>query len=187
MTYRDNCRFKSNLLKFSRVFEFSNSFFFSNLDDSKYDLENSVIISLFKFRDIYNLKTKFRRESLRFFISIQALIRELKQEDWTYAIQKDQETRIIHFFFVKNISKILLKNNYEILVMNCTYKTNRYKMSLLIISEQTSMHINFYVAFCFMQKEIIADYLWILQQLKALYAKLKFFELLVIMTNMKRD
>jgi hypothetical protein len=87
----------------------------------------------------------------------------------------------------KNISQILLKSNYEVLVMNCTYKTNRYKMFFLIISEQTATHINFYVAFCFMQKEIIAGYLWILQQLKALYAKLKFFESFVIMTNMKQD
>jgi hypothetical protein len=36
---------------------------------------------LFKSRDIYNLKSKLRRESLRSLTSIQALIRELKQED----------------------------------------------------------------------------------------------------------
>jgi hypothetical protein len=61
-----------------RILEFT---FSSNLDDSKYDLENSVIISLFKSRDIYNLKTKLRRESLKSLISSQALIRELKQKD----------------------------------------------------------------------------------------------------------
>jgi hypothetical protein len=102
------------------------------------DLENfekSIITSLFKSRDIYNLKVKLRRESLKFLTSIQTLIRKLKQKDWTYAMQKDVETRIVHFFFVKSISKILLKTNYEVLIMNCTYKTNRYKMSLLIISE----------------------------------------------------
>ncbi len=61
-----------------RILEFTLS---ANLDDSKYDFENSIIISLFKSRDIYNLKTKLRRESLKSLISSQALIRELKQKD----------------------------------------------------------------------------------------------------------
>ncbi len=48
------------------------------------DLENfekSIITSLFKSRDIYNLKVKLRRESLKFLTSIQTLIRKLKQKD----------------------------------------------------------------------------------------------------------
>jgi hypothetical protein len=43
------------------------------------NLENSIITSLFKSRDIYNLKAKLCRESLEFFTSIQILIRKLKQ------------------------------------------------------------------------------------------------------------
>ncbi len=161
-----------------RIFEFIIS---SNFENSE------KFNSMFKSRDIYNLKAELRRESLKSFTFIQALIRELKQEDWTYAMQKDDEIHIIHFFFVKNISKILLKINYEVLVMNCTYKTNRYKMSFLIINEQTALHINYYVAFCFMQKKIIANYLWILHQWRSLYAKLKLFDSIVIMIDMKRD
>ncbi len=152
------------------------------------DSKNSQIInSMIKSRDIYNLKTKLRRESLESLSFIQALIRELNQENWTYAMQKNHENYITHLFFVKMISEILLKINYEILIMNCTYKTNRYKFSLLIISEQTTMNINFYVTFCFMQKKITTDYNWILQQLRALYAKLKLLESIVIMTNMKKE
>ncbi len=44
--------------------------------------ENSGIInSMIKFRNIYNLKAKLRRESLKLLSSIQALIRELDQEE----------------------------------------------------------------------------------------------------------
>jgi hypothetical protein len=142
---------------------------------------------MIKSRDIYNLKTKLRREFLELLSSIQALIRELNQENWTYAMQKNHENHITHLFFVKMSSEILLKINYEVLIMNCTYKTNRYKLSLLIISEQIAMHINFYVTFCFMQTKITTDYSWILQQLRALYAKLKLFDSIVIVTNMKRE
>jgi hypothetical protein len=45
------------------------------------------------------------------------------------------------------------------LMMNVIYKTNRYKMLLFIISEQIALHINFYVAFCFMISEISIDYI----------------------------
>jgi hypothetical protein len=160
----------------------------NSIDDSFVDSKNSEIInSLIKSRDIYNLKTKFRRDSLEPLTFVQALIRELDRGNWTYAMQKNDENHITHLFFVKGTSEILLKTNYEILIMNCTYKTNRYKLSLLIISEQTAMHINFYVVFCFMQREIIADYIWVLQQLRALYVKLKLSDSTMIVTNMKRD
>jgi hypothetical protein len=36
---------------------------------------------MFKFRDIYNLKAELRREVLKSLSSIQALIRELDQDD----------------------------------------------------------------------------------------------------------
>jgi hypothetical protein len=46
------------------------------------DSKNSQIInSMIKSRDIYNLKTKLRRESLESLSFIQALIRELNQEN----------------------------------------------------------------------------------------------------------
>jgi hypothetical protein len=53
---------------------------FDLIDSSSFDSENSVVInSLFKFRNIYNLKAELRREFLRFLTSIQALIRKLNE------------------------------------------------------------------------------------------------------------
>jgi hypothetical protein len=54
-------------------------------------------------------------------------------------------------------------------VMNCTYKINKYKMSLFIVSDQIVLHKIFYVAFCFMTKKKQNDYVWVLKQLKRLY------------------
>jgi head-tail adaptor len=170
----------SQILSSFRIFDF--------IDSSSSDSENSVVInSLFKSRDIYNLKTKLHREFLKSLTSIQALIRELNETNWTYEMQKNVDNHITHLFFVKQTSQIVLKSNYEILVMNCTYKINRYKFSLLVISDQIVLHSNFYVAFCFMKNEITADYVWILQQLRALYVQLKFSNSTIIVTNMKKD
>jgi hypothetical protein len=66
-----------------------------------------------------------RRDVLRSLTSVQAFIRELNQDDWTYKLQKDDEDQIIHLFFMKTCSLSVLKINFEILIMNCTYKINK--------------------------------------------------------------
>jgi len=52
----------------------------------------------------------------------------------------------------------MLKRNSEVLIMNCIYKINRYKMSLLIITEVTALNTSFFVGFCFMEAEKTANY-----------------------------
>ena len=152
------------------------------------DPENPYIINpLFKPRDIYNVKAQLRRETLGPLTPVQALIRELDQGDWTYQMQKDDLDRITHLFFIKGCSQRLLKTNYEVLVMDATYKTNRYKMPLLIISGQTALHTNFYVAFCFMAKEATSDYTWMLQQLRGMYDGMMLPNPIVIVTDMEKS
>ena len=70
--------------------------------------------------------------------------------------------------------------------MNCMYKTNRFKMSLLIIDEQTDLNITFYVVFCFMLEETIEFYIWAMIYLKTLYEHLKFFLSLTTIIDMKQ-
>ncbi len=52
----------------------------------------------------------------------------------------------------------MLKRNSEILIMNCIYKINRYKMLLLIIIEIIALNIFFFIDFCFMTAKKISDY-----------------------------
>jgi hypothetical protein len=92
-----------------------------------------------------------------------------------------------HLFFSKESSQIILETNYEILIMNCIYKTNKYKMFLMIIFDQIELHKIFYVTFCFMFKEKQNDYVWIMKQLKVLYEKLKFSDSTIFVIDMKRD
>jgi hypothetical protein len=143
---------------------------------------------LFKFRDIYNVKAKLRRDDLNSLTSVQILMRELNRDDddWIYFFQTDDQSQITHLFFVKRTSQEVLKRNYEVLVMNCIYKINKYKMSLLIICDQTKLHINFYVVFCFMIKKKMSNYRWTLNQLKILYARLKNLNFIIFVIDMKK-
>ena len=73
------------------------------------------------------------------------------------------------FFFTLNCMQKFLRENHEVLLMNCIYKINKYKMPLLIIIE---------VNFCFMKEERYNDYIWILKTLKFFYDhfNLSYFE-----------
>ncbi len=156
-------------------------------EKANFDLINSDINLMIRSRDIYNIRAQLRRDDLRFMTSIQALMHQLSDEDWFFVFQKNRRNQITHLFFSKKSSQFMLKTNYEVLVMNCTYKINRYKMPLFIISDQTALHKNFYVAFCFMSKKKQNDYMWILQQLRSLYAKMEIPDSTVLLTDMKKS
>ncbi len=61
-------------------------------------------------------------------------------------------------FFTSKCMQKLLRENFEILIMNCIYKINKYKMLLLIIINVTSLNIFYYVIFCFMKDESFNNY-----------------------------
>ncbi len=157
---------------------------------------------IYKTRDIYNVKTKIQRDTLDNLFSVQTLMKQLKRNDWKFNYQQDDKEKLTHFFFSKDdlfLSQIVfqclelsfnvlnclanssslkdsfqktLQFNHEALIMNCIYKTNRYRMFLFVITDQTKLNIIFYVAFVFMIKKHLSNYEWILQQLKTLYVKL---------------
>ena len=71
-------------------------------------------------------------------------------------------------------SKKLLARNYEVLIMNCIYKINKYKLSLLVIVGHICIGITFYADFCFLFDEIQKDYAWAFSQMHQLYEQLRF-------------
>jgi hypothetical protein len=97
--------------------------------NSTFDFVHSMI----KARDVYNIKTQMRRENLEFITSIQVLMHKLDLNDWIYFFRKNRFNQMFHFFFSKDNSQWILKVNYEMLIEDCIYKTNKYKMLLMII------------------------------------------------------
>ena len=86
-------------------------------------------------------------------------------------------------FFARKSSQELLKINYEVLILDATYKTNRYKLPLLIITGVTALNTSFYAAFAFMSAENTEDYVWVIQQLKKLYDHLEIPDPGVLLTD----
>jgi hypothetical protein len=139
---------------------------------------------ILKSRDIYNVKQSIRRNILKSLTSTQFLLQNLKRNNWYY------KYRIIffahevtHLFFVENYIYELLKNNWEVLLMNCIYKINKYKLSLLVIVDHISLSITFYVDFAFLTKKTEKNYIWMLDTLQKYLEQKNIFISDVLMTN----
>ena len=145
------------------------------------DAENPMI----KSRDIYNIKAATRAKALGSLTPTQALLVLLHaNNNWFVRVKKDSSTqRLEHMFFARKSSQELLKINYEVLILDATYKTNRYKLPLLVITGVTALNTSFYAAFAFMSSESTEDYLWVIEQLRELYQHLDIPDPSVLLTD----
>ncbi len=111
----------------------------------------------------------------------------MKHEFWFWQYKKNEFNKIIKLFFNWLSCHDMLICNSKILIMNCIYKINHYKMLLLIIIKVIALNIFFFVEFCFMTVEKTVNYMWVLKQLKLLYIKFNLFDSTVILIDYKQD
>jgi hypothetical protein len=119
-------------------------------------------------RDIYNERAAIRRKQLGGLTPIEALLKVLDEDDeWLSEVKIDENThRVTHLFFTLSHSIGLMQSFPDVLEMDCTYKTNKFKMPLLHILGVTPIETNFSAGFCFLPGESASDYLWALQSFK---------------------
>jgi hypothetical protein len=72
---------------------------------------------------------------------------------FTTATKVMEDGTLQELFFCHSRSVELLKAYHYILLLHCTYKTNKYRMPLLHISGITDANKTFSVVFCFMAEE----------------------------------
>ena len=109
-------------------------------------------------RDIYNIHKWLHQKNLAGHTPIQALIDELKKGDFVYEYECDSAGYVTYLFFAHNESVTLTRQYSSILLMNCIYKTNKFKMPLLNIIGITSFNTTFYSCFVFMKGKEREDY-----------------------------
>ena len=124
---------------------------------------------MFKSQNIYNAKMKIKRKKFDALTFVQILMKQLNEKNWMFLYDTDENDQILTLFFSRIFSQRMLKLNFEILIINCTYKINIYKMSLLIITKQIAINTIFYVTFVFLFQKNEIFYSWTLEQLKELY------------------
>lgn len=100
----------------------------------------------FRLSDIYNAKARYRLEALASQTPIQALMDDLIVGDLFYRHKKDENGHIAYLFMAHPKSLELFKQHNDILLLNCTYHTNRYKMPLLNIVGSIGMNTTIQLA-----------------------------------------
>lgn len=111
-------------------------------------------------KDLYNMSNRLMRKELGGYSPIQALLNEILSDNSAIIsrILKDEKNRITHLFLIYKKSIEVLRENYDILLLDCTYKTNRYRMPLLNILFVTKLHTTMNLGFIFMNREKEDDY-----------------------------
>lgn len=139
--------------------------------EKKYGVDpNNPIIG---HKDIYNALQLIRDNELGNRTPIQALNVALNNsEKWFCRSKLDRKGRVEYLYFVNKSSKETLAANGEVLILDCTYKTNRYRMPLAIMTGVTDLNTSFYASLCFLKGEDLEDYEWLIQSIKELYQEL---------------
>jgi hypothetical protein len=125
--------------------------------------EAHIIVS-----DIYNIRKEDKKRALGGHTPAQALVKELEISEYQHQLKTDTSGHITHLFFAHPQAVLQLKAYPDVLLMDCTYKTNRFKMPLMVIVGSTNLNTTFHVAYCFLANEGEEDYLWAVQALKVI-------------------
>ena len=124
-------------------------------------------------KDIYNACQKMKHQELENMTPIQALNVALKNDDdWFIRNRLDSRGRGEYLFFINRSSMDILKSYGEVLIIDCIYKSNRYRMSLANMIGVIDLNTSFYAGMCFLKEENLEDYEWLIQAIKELYQHL---------------
>lgn len=119
-------------------------------------------------QDIYNCIAKSKRALCEGQSTIQALANELDSQGFWSRIQLDQARRVTAVLFAHPESLAYLQAYPELLILDCTYKTNKYKMPLLDMIGVDACQRSFCIAFAFLSGEAEEDFIWALDRLRSM-------------------
>ena len=114
---------------------------------------------------IYTAKKKSALSNRAAISPIVHLNQTLKDSSFTSTPKVNKKGELKGLFFCHSSSIQLLSSYHSILFLDCTYKTNKYKMPLLHIAGMSGNNQTFSVAFCFLAEETQSYYSWALQTL----------------------
>jgi len=123
-------------------------------------------------RDIYNERQRSVAATLGARSRIEHLVCLLRGPDYRSAVQLDGEGHLTHLFFAFKETLEIFAANHDVLVMDCTYKTNGFGMPLFNIIGVSGMNTTLHVAQVFMRGETEPDFLWALTELKKMLTEL---------------
>ncbi|KAK7393758.1 hypothetical protein VNO78_22322 [Psophocarpus tetragonolobus] len=121
-------------------------------------------------KQIYNARQAYRSSQKGF--EMQQLLNLLERNRCVYWHRKVDDYDVIRDIFWTHPDAVKLLGTFNtVLIIDCTYKTNRCQLPLLEIVGVTSTELTFSVAFAFVESEQADNFTWALQKLRGLILK----------------
>src|SRR2546423_5242461 len=111
-------------------------------------------------QDIRGDRKKIKTEHLDGRTPIETLLDDLSSPDWIFDVKRDSDNRVQCLFFAHRKQIELQCANPDVLMMDCTYRTNKYRLPLLHILGCTNLQTFFSAGFCFLRNETQLGYHW---------------------------
>lgn len=110
-------------------------------------------------RDIFNERVQAKARALQGKSVVEALFCELEDGGYYYAHKSFPEGHekagtLSHLLIIHPRSLAIYKENFDVLILDCTYKTNRYNYPLLDLVGCTGMNTTFNLGLCFQHNEV---------------------------------
>jgi MULE transposase-like protein len=124
-------------------------------------LQNANPNSMLIPQDIYNLLAGLCIDKLAGKTPIEWLLEKLKGKNFSPKEYTNPETHILECLFFAHPEAIAIyKEHPNIILIDCTYKTNHFRMPLLNICAVTGNKKTIQVGLCFLSGEKEGDYAW---------------------------
>ena len=118
----------------------------------------------FEIKDLINIFWyKFYWKFCIAIIDLWNLSWKLITSEWTTIFEFTSQNKLIFkqikkLFFVNKYVIDILRKNFEIIVINCIYKINKYCMLLFVIINHIALNISFYIVFAFLTSKKEKDF-----------------------------
>src|ERR1044072_6297356 len=109
---------------------------------------------LSKIRSVYNTKYAHKKSKRGTLTEMQHLTRMIEEYSYAYWTRVEDETKVVKAIFWSHPNSTRLFNQFPTVVLiDSTYKTNRYRIPLLEMVGVTSTNMTFTIAFGYMTNE----------------------------------
>jgi hypothetical protein len=110
-------------------------------------------------KDIYNQNAQFRRDIRQGYLATEGLIQHLQDKGIKHSILKERGSNRLKGLFIACPELIqYLQSHYNILLIDNTYKTNRFDLPLIDIIGIDYNNKSFFAAFAFLPDKTKALY-----------------------------
>ena len=116
-------------------------------------------------KTIYNQVQKMKNDDMEGRSIVQEVFKLANKEN-TFIRYTSSKNAIENIFWTPNVSRRLANTFHTVFMIDCTYKTNRYKLPLLHIVGVTSTDMSFSAGFALLSSEREEQYTWALRMFR---------------------